>query len=115
MTDHDLKELFATSAGTVYQCNRFNQYVLDFDGHLSIFKAVDFFYFKKEVENINLEEMLQSTSRSTDVAILMPHYTTTCFILTPSKVVRLKELLEGSAFTIQLNSMVYECLQVNLT
>ena len=114
MTDHDLKKIFATSFGTVYQCNRFNQYVLDFEGRLSIFKAADFFYFKKEVENIDLEAMLQSTARNSDVAILMPHYTCTCFILTPLKVAQLKELLQGSVFMIKLNSMVHECLQVNL-
>jgi hypothetical protein len=114
MTDHDLKEIFSTAYGTVYQSNRFNQYVLDFGGRLSIFKAVDFLYFKREVEDINLEDMLQSTSRTADVAILMPHYTTTCFLLTPTKVIHLKELLEGAAFTIRLNSMLNEYLQVNL-
>jgi hypothetical protein len=114
MTDHDLKEIYSTSFGTVYQSNRFNQYVLDFDGKLSIFKAADFFYFKKEVEEIDLEEMLQSTSRTSDVAILMPHYTDTCFILTPGKVARMKEILQGASFIIKLNSMLHECLQVNL-
>lgn len=114
MTDHDLKEIYSTSFGTVYQSNRFNQYVLDFDGRLSIFKAADFFYFKKEVEEIDLEEMLQSTSRTSDVAILMPHYTNTCFILTPGKVARMKEILQGASFIIKLNSMLHECLQVNL-
>lgn len=114
MTDHELKEIFTTPSGTVYQSNRFNQYVLDFAGRLSIFKAVDFFYFKKEVEDINVDEMLQCTSASSDVAILMPHYTDTCFILTPPRIVHLKELLEGAACMIRLNSMVHECLQVNL-
>lgn len=114
MTDYDLKEIFSTSFGTVYQSNRFNQYVLDFEGRLSIFKAMDFFYFKKEVERINIEEMLQNTSRTSDVAILMPHYTSTCFILTPLRVAHLKELLQGALFTIKLNSMVNECLQVDL-
>lgn len=114
MTDYDLKEIFTTSFGTVYQSNRFNQYVVDFDGRLSIFKASDFFYFKKEVESIDLEEMLTNPSRTSDVAILMPHYTTTCFILTPLKVAHLQELLLGAMFTIKLNSIVNECLQVNL-
>ena len=114
MTNHDLKEIFSNSFGTVYQSNRFNQYVLDFEGRISIFKAADFFYFKKEVEAIDLEEMLQNTSRTSDVAILMPHYTNTCFILTASRVVKMKELLQGAAFIIKLNSMVNECLQVNL-
>jgi hypothetical protein len=114
MTDYDLKEIFSTSFGTVYQSNRFNQYVLDFEGRLSIFKAIDFFYFKREVENIDVEEMLRCTSRTSDVAILMPHYTSTCFILTPLRVAQLKELLQGAVFMIKLNSMVSECLQVNL-
>lgn len=114
MTDHDLKEIFQTQFGTVYQSNRFNQYILDFAGQLSIFKAHDFFYFKKEVGEINIEDMLQSSSKGSDIAILMPHYTNTCFILSPSKVLRLQELLDGAAFMIKLNSMIHECLHVNL-
>lgn len=87
---------------------------MEFGGRPTIFKVRDFFHFCKEVEAINLEEMAHNPSRTADVVILMPHFTDRCFVLTLQDVLNLKELLHGAKFMINLNSMVSECLRVNL-
>lgn len=107
--DH-LIEVFRTNRGAVYQSNRTNKYFLEFLNYSSFFKPGDFLHFKQQVECINLEKMLQCQSRSGDIALLMPHYSDCCFILSIPDIVDLKELLTGAKFMLQLNSMVHECL-----
>lgn len=104
-------EIFRTVYGTVQQCNLKNTYLLDFYGQCSAFKASDFLDFVRKVNNIDLEEMVRSTSRNSDIVILMPHYTERCFVLSISEVLNLRELLQGAKFILNLNSMLCECLR----
>jgi len=105
-----LVEIFATQHGVVHQCNSKNVFRLEFSGNHSFFKISDFLDFIKKVNNLDVEEMAKNTSRTADVAILMPHYTERCFVLTISDIVNLREILNGAKFTLQLNSMLRECL-----
>ncbi|WP_207426316.1 hypothetical protein [Pedobacter sp. SYSU D00535] len=105
-----LVEVFKTEQGIVYQCNRQNMFCLEFSGVSSFFKITDFLDFIKKVNKIDIEAMASSTSPGSDIAILMPHYTERCFVLTMTDVLKLRELLSGAKFMLQLNSMIFQCL-----
>ncbi len=104
-------EIYKTECGTVFQCNSNNQFIVEFAGNCSAFKTGNFLDFIRRVNSINLFEMANNTSRHADIAILMPHYTERCFVLSMNDVLNLKELLYGAKAMIQLNSIVNECLR----
>lgn len=106
-----LIEIYRTECGAVYQCNKNNFFILEFGGRVSTFKTSNFLDFIRLVKNINLTEMARNMSRHADIAILMPHYTERCFVLTMNDAICLKELLGAAKTMIHLNSMVNECLQ----
>ena len=108
----DLVEIFRTEHGIVHQCNMKNIFRLEFGGNFSFFKVSDFTDFIKKVNNIDIDEMAKNTSRTADVAILMPHYTDRCFVLSITDVLNLRELLNGAKFTLHLNSIIRECMLV---
>ncbi|WP_256010562.1 hypothetical protein [Desertivirga xinjiangensis] len=105
-----LVEIFKTQHGSVHQCNLKNVFRLEFGGHHSFFKISDFLDFIKRVNQIDIAEMAKNMSRNADIAILMPHYTERCFLLTITDILNLREILNGAKFMVQLNSIIRECL-----
>ncbi|MDB5263757.1 MAG: hypothetical protein JWQ14_3040 [Adhaeribacter sp.] len=106
----NLEEIFRTPHGAVYQCNRANCFWLEFAGGISAFKASDFLHLKKQVEQIDVPEMVQNTARMADIVILNPFRSERCFVLTVTDVLNLRELLQGAKVMLDLNSMLYDCL-----
>lgn len=111
-TKTNLIEIFRTTQGAVYQCNRRNCYWIEFAGGISPFALPDFKILKKQLEAINISEMAQNTHRIADVVILMPHRSDRCFVLTLTDVLYFRELLQGAKVMIELNSLVYESFHV---
>lgn len=109
-----LIEIYRTVHGAVLQSNRYHHYVLEFGGSQCILKVRDFAEFRRSVDQINLDEMVENTSPAADVCILMPAYTDRCFVLTVNDVLNLSEILRGASFMINLNSMVQETLRRNI-
>lgn len=109
-TAQHLIEIFKTQNGAVYQCNSKNAFCLEFGNSRSFFKISDFLSFTKKVNAIDIEEMAKNTSRHADTAILMPHYTERCFVLTITDVIALRDILNGAKFMLQLNSILRECM-----
>ncbi len=105
------EEIFQTAQGAVYQCSRKNCYWLDFQGEATPFKVRDFFQFKKTIDSIDVEAMLNNSSRSFDFEIIMPFRSERIFILAVEDVLKLQELLAGAKFMIELNSEIKACLQ----
>lgn len=108
-TQDHLVEIYRTEHGAVYQCNRQNAFMVEFAGGISAFKVHDFLALKQQIEDIDVQEMAQNTSRVLDVAIVMPPRSERCFVLTLSDVLRFRELLRGAKAMLRLNSLVYEC------
>ena len=107
----NFEEIFQTESGAVYQCSRRNCYWLDFQGSTTAFKVRDFFAFKKRIDSIDIEMMLSNSSRAFDFEIVMPFRTDSIFILSPQDILKLKEILSGAKFMIELNSEIKACLQ----
>lgn len=104
-------EVFTTAHGAVYQCNNRNCYWLEFAGGRTPLRVSDFLKFKKQIDQIDVSKLLGDCSRSADFTIVMPQYTERCFVLCVQDILRLRELLDGAKFMIELNSLVRECLR----
>ena len=109
-TNCQLIEIYKTEHGTVYQCNSKNAFCLEFGNNRSFFKISDFLNFIKKINKIDVAEMAKNTARHADIAIIMPHYTDRCFVLTITDVLNLKDILNGAKFMLQLNSILRECM-----
>lgn len=107
----NVEEVFLTEEGAVYQCSRKNRYWLEFKNTTTSFSVSDFFLFKKRIDAIDLSKMLGDTSRSSDFAIIMPHRTERCFILSVQDIVLLRAILDGAKFMIYLNSEIKEIMR----
>jgi len=106
----NFEEIFQTENGAVYQCSRKNCYWLYFQESTTAFKIRDFFAFKKRIDTINLENMLNDSSRSSDFEIIMPFRTDSIFILSVEEILKLREIMAGAKFMIELNSQIKACL-----
>lgn len=113
-TDHSYFEVFRTVGGAVFQSNKANRYILEFHHYRCSFKPGDFLHFKNQILALDIAGMLQSTSKGGDIALLMPHYTDCCFVLTVANVIELTELLNGATCMLQLNSFITECLHLSV-
>ncbi|WP_114782459.1 hypothetical protein [Botryobacter ruber] len=110
----DKTEIYATPAGTVYQCDRRNRLLLSFSGSVTVLKLDTFLRLQKAVDAIDLEEMAASTNRASDLEIISVFGCDRCFVLTLPELYALNDLLAGAKFALELNRMLHECLSCTL-
>ncbi|MFT2010151.1 hypothetical protein ACMA1I_15865 [Pontibacter sp. 13R65] len=109
-TATEIAEIYATTKGAVYQCNRKNRFILHFAGELSVLKVDAFLRLVHAVDAIDLESMAVRTDRASDLEIISVCGCDRCFVLTMPELHAFRELLEGAKFSLHLNSMLHECL-----
>lgn len=107
----NVEEVFKTDNGAVYQCSRKNCYWLEFQNSTTSFRVSDFFNFKKTIDTIDLDNMIEDSSRSSDFEIIMPYRTERCFILSVQDIIYLREVLSGAKFMIEFNGQVKTILR----
>lgn len=107
----NVEEVYLAVEGAVYQCSRKNRYWLEFNGTTTSFSVSDFFQFKKRIDAIDLEAMLDDSSRSSDFELIMPYRTERCFILSAQDIINLRSVLAGAKFMIELNSEIKKILR----
>jgi len=105
-TSTHLIEVFQTEAGAVYQCEASNNFILEFGSRFTYFKPTNFIDFSKRIFAVDLEEMACNTARHADLAIIMPPYSETCFLLTISEIIQLQRILGGAKTILHLNSIL---------
>ena len=104
------KEIYSTSHGCVYQCDKKRCFAIDFGGYLTEFKLPCFFALKKLVDSIDLDDMAMDPSKSSDIEIISPCGSDRCYVLTLPELIEFKELLSGARVMLQLNSILHERL-----
>lgn len=108
-----LEEIFRTEHGAVLQCSNKNCYWLEFAGDCTPFKVADFLSFRKQVNDIAIDELLCAPTSKSDLTILMPFRSQRCFVLNVTEVLRLKELMQGAKFMMELPGVIKDCLKVS--
>ena len=105
-----LIEVHKTDAGVVSQCNNKNCLWLNFAGESVSYRIDQFFTLKKIVDNVNINDMINSTEKAADLAIIAPVFSSKIYILNLLELLALKELLSGAKVMLELNSIIYERL-----
>ncbi|MFN6943417.1 MAG: hypothetical protein ACK4ND_00610 [Cytophagaceae bacterium] len=106
----EIVELFSTANGIVYQSNKSNRLVVEFNGDSTSFTIPCFFCLKKMVDSIDLEAMVSDPSPSADFEIIAPCGSDRCYVLSVQGVLDFRELLAGARAMLELNSIIYERL-----
>ncbi|OZI08850.1 hypothetical protein BWI93_06340 [Siphonobacter sp. BAB-5385] len=105
-----LHELYRTSKGVTYQCDLTNRIVLNFADQVMAFRMADFVLFRRKAERVNLHEMIFNLDDEYDFEVLEAPKSDQKLVLTLCDLVQLRDLLAGTQFTLNLNSMLHEVL-----
>lgn len=105
-----LHELYRTSKGVTYQCDLTNRIVLNFADQVMAFRMADFVLFRRKAERVNLHEMIFNLDDEYDYEVLEAPKSNQKLVLTLCDLVQLRDLLAGTQFTLNLNSMLHEVL-----
>lgn len=105
-----LKEIFRTPNGCVYQSDVKGCFTVDFGGYMTEYKFPCFFALKRLVQRTDVDGMALNPSKASDIEIISPCGTERCYVLTLSQVLEFKELLAGASVMLQLNSILHERL-----
>jgi hypothetical protein len=105
-----LNEVYRSSEGCVYQCEKSCRIILEFQNDVVSFKIPCFFAFKRQVEKIDLQSMLLNPSKSADIEILKPCGCDKIFVLSLREVAELKSLMEGTKVMFDLNRILNDRL-----
>ena len=105
-----LKEIYRTPNGCVYQSDRKRSFAVDFAGYVTEFKFPCFLALKKLVDGIDLDAMILNPETAADIEIINPCGSERCYVLTVSQLLEFKELLTGAKVMLQLNSILHERL-----
>jgi hypothetical protein len=102
--------LFENKKGFSYQCELTNTIVVNFDGIITSYKIRDFLIFQRMVNSVNVLDMLYNLSDEGDYKLIEATKRNFSKELTICEIVQLRDLLNGTKFTLVLNSMVLEVL-----
>lgn len=103
-------ELFSTAKGYSVQCDLTSRIILHFGEIQAPFKILDFLNFRRFINSIDIHSKLFDLSDESDYEFVevprlnMGHKMTLC------EVIQLRELVNGTHFAIELNSMLHEVL-----
>ena len=103
-----LTELYTNSKGTTYQCDRTARVTVEFGGYVMAFKINDFLNFKRKVDSVDLHAMIFNLSDDYDFEVIETPQANLSLKLGLCDLVLLRELLSGTKFMLELNSLLYE-------
>ncbi len=109
-TDLLKENLFETNKGYSYQCNTTNSIVIHFGETIAKYKIKDFLVFQRKVNSLNILDMLYDLSDNCDSQLIETTKRNFSRNLTICEIIQLRELLNGTKFTLVLNSMLNEIL-----
>lgn len=106
--------LFETSKGYSYQCDVTKRIVLEIFGITSSYKVQDFIIFQRKVNSVDILNLLYDLSDQSDSQLIETTKRNFSRNLTICEIVQLRELLNGTKFTLNLHSMLCSVLKAEL-
>jgi hypothetical protein len=107
---HPLTELYQNQIGGTYQCDLTNRIFVTFNGVLTAFRAQDFLLFKRRVDGVDIHEMIFNLDDAYDVEVIESPRREHTFVLTLCELIHLRDLLAGTKFALDLNTLLHERL-----
>ena len=106
--------LFETEKGYSYQCDVTNSIIINFADTISTYKIQDFLIFQRKVNSVDVLNMLYDLSDQADAQLIETTKKNFSRKLNICEIVQLRELLNGTKFTLSLHSMLCDVLTINL-
>ncbi len=101
-------ELFQTNKGTAYQCDVTNRIIVKFDTALLGFRIHDFLNFRRLLNKIDITGKLFDLSDECDYQVIEAPQANFQQRLTLCELIQLRELVNGTYFVIELNSLLHK-------
>ena len=102
--------LFETEKGYSYQCDVTNSIVVNFADTIAKYRIQDFLIFQRKVNSVDILDMLYDLSDKSDAQLIETTKRNFSRKLTICQIIQLRELLNGTKFTINLHSMLCDVL-----
>lgn len=102
--------LFETKKGNSIQCDETNSIIINFNGSSTSYKLQEFIIFQRMVNSVNVLDMIYDLSDDSDFKLIEASKRNFSKNMTICEMVQLRELLNGTKFTLTLHSMLNEVL-----
>lgn len=103
-------ELFSTSKGFSFQCDNSARIVMNFGDMEASFRIQDFISFRRLVNKIDIHSKIFDLSDDSDYQFVEAPQLNIYQKLSLCELIQLRELVNGTHFAIELNSLLHELL-----
>ena len=103
-------ELFSTSRGFSFQCDKSSRIVIHFGEMEAFFRIHNFLNFRRFINKIDIRSKIFDLSDESDYEFVEAPQLNIYQKLTLCELIQLRELVNGTHFAIELNSMLHEVL-----
>ncbi len=103
-------ELFSTAKGYSVQCDLTSRIILHFGEIKAPFKILDFLNFRRFINSIDIHSKIFDLSDESDYEFVEAPQLNIGHKMTLCEVIQLRELVNGTHFAIELNSMLHQVL-----
>jgi hypothetical protein len=103
-------ELFSTAKGCSVQCDLTSKIILHFGDLKASFRIGDFLNFRRAVNKIDIQSKLFDLSDESDYEFVEAPQLNLSHKLTLCELIQLRELVNGTYFAIELNSLLHQLL-----
>ena len=103
-------ELFSTAKGYSVQCDLTSRIILHFGDIKAPFKILDFLNFRRFINSIDIRSKIFDLSDESDYEFVEAPQLNIGHKMTLCEVIQLRELVNGTHFAIELNSMLHQLL-----
>ena len=110
LVQNHANELYKTQKGVSWQCDLTDKVYLQFGEIITAFKVQDFFIFRRKVNSVDIHEMIFNLSDDYDFELIESPKNGFSHQLTLCEIVQLRDLLDGTKFSLDMNTMLFEVL-----
>ena len=103
-------ELFSTSKGYSFQCDKSSRIVVNFGEMEASFRIQDFLNFRRFINKIDIRSKIFDLSDESDYEFVEAPQLNIYQKLTLCELIQLRDLVNGTHFAIELNSILHELL-----
>jgi hypothetical protein len=107
---NNLNELYRTSKGSSFQCDKNSRIVVHFGEIQASFRIHDFLNFRRFINKIDIPGKLFDLSDESDYEFVEVPQANLYQKLTLCEIIQLRDLVNGTHFAIELNSLIHELI-----
>lgn len=103
-------ELFSTAKGFSFQCDITSRIIVHFGEIEAFFRIQDFLNFRRFINKIDIRSKIYDLSDESDYQFVEAPQLNLYHKLTLCELIQLRELINGTHFAIELNSLIHSLI-----